>query len=87
MECPVCNRSGVVQIDDEIVDTLRKLGVTMTTPLARSRASHPAGFARKRDVASQHTHEGPPVSWDDMLDFHELLERDDWFDGLAALVV
>lgn len=27
----------------------------------------------------------PPVTHDDLLDFHGLLERDDWFDDLVAL--
>jgi hypothetical protein len=54
--------------------------------LARSRAPHPGGFAHKQDVASEPTHEGPPVSWDDLLDFHGLLEQDDWFDRLTSLV-
>jgi rRNA maturation protein Nop10 len=31
-------------------------------------------------------HEGPPISADDLLDFHLLLERGDWFDRLAESV-
>lgn len=27
-------------------------------------------------------HEGPPITHDDLLDFHEALERDDWLDDL-----
>ncbi|MGH8900856.1 MAG: hypothetical protein ACRDYA_04030 [Egibacteraceae bacterium] len=27
----------------------------------------------------------PPITHDDLLDFHGLLERDDWFDDLVAL--
>jgi hypothetical protein len=29
---------------------------------------------------------GPAVSWDDVLDFHDLLATDDWFDRLLELV-
>lgn len=29
---------------------------------------------------------GPPISADDLLDFHMILTRDDWFDGLAESV-
>jgi hypothetical protein len=28
---------------------------------------------------------GPPITHDDLLDFHTLLGRDDWFDDLLAL--
>jgi len=31
-------------------------------------------------------HEGPPISADDLLDFHLMLDRDDWFDRLAESV-
>ena len=27
--------------------------------------------------------QGPPINYDDVLAFHELLERDDWFDNLV----
>ena len=29
------------------------------------------------------TKQGPPLNYDDVLAFHELLERDDWFDDLV----
>ena len=29
-------------------------------------------------------HDGPPLSYDDLLSFHETLERDDWFDQLMG---
>lgn len=29
-------------------------------------------------------HDGPPISHDDLLAFHELLQRDDWFDHLVS---
>ena len=28
-------------------------------------------------------HDGPPISHDDILRFHEMLERDDWFNELT----
>ena len=31
-------------------------------------------------------HDGPPISADDLLDFHLVLERADWFDRLAESV-
>jgi hypothetical protein len=30
------------------------------------------------------THSGPPIDHDDLLEFHELLESDDWFTQLSA---
>ena len=30
------------------------------------------------------THDGPPISWDDVLDFHALLDTDAWFDRLIS---
>lgn len=29
---------------------------------------------------------GPPLTHDDLIDFHALLRTDEWFDGLEALV-
>ncbi len=31
-------------------------------------------------------HVGPPITADDLLDFHVMLERHDWFDRLAESV-
>ncbi len=28
--------------------------------------------------------EGPPITYDDVLDFHDKLERDDWFEELTG---
>lgn len=86
MECPVCQRSGVVEVNDEIVETLQLLGVSVASPLERSLAVHPAGKGRSPELAPPAAVQGSPVSWDDLLDFHELLEEDDWFDQLSSLV-
>ena len=41
-------------------------------------------FQRPTELAEPHV--GPPLSADDLLDLHELLATDTWFDDLVALV-
>ncbi len=33
----------------------------------------------------QEVHEGDPIDHDDLLDFHALLQRDDWIDTLRKM--
>ena len=47
----------------------------------------PTGVFRSGQVASQAPrHSGPPITPDDLLDFHHLLDSPDWFEGLQRLV-
>ena len=48
-----------------------------------------AGRRRRRGAgppSSASARAGPPLTPDDLLDLHVLLDEDDWFDDLVALV-
>lgn len=69
--CPACEEAVVKPADERIVRLLMSGGVPVVDeePLTE--------LARRR-------FNGPALTHDDLLDFHTLLERDDWFDALLA---
>lgn len=69
--CPVCRMVEVKSADDKIVDILVAAGV-------RCQEWHLPAELRERRV-------GEPISHDDVLDFHVLLDDDGWFETLAAM--
>jgi hypothetical protein len=68
--CPQCGDFVEKTADDRIVRLLLSGGV-MPVPV-----HVPAEALEIR--------QGPPISHDDLLDFHEILERDDWLDDLLG---
>ena len=65
--CPRCDMSVVKDAEPRVVDLLLASGVAMTTwSLPAELDEHPA--------------EAPVFTHDDLLDFHTVLEGDDWFD-------
>jgi hypothetical protein len=73
--CPVCARLNVRGIGERDVRTLLTAGV--------DRALGPAPFELLEE------HSGPPIGWDDLLDFHEALTAADsrwgrWLPGDRA---
>ena len=62
--CPGCERSVVKDAEPRVVELLVASGVDVTA------WSRPAELSERRD--------GPAFTHDDLLDFHELLESDDW---------
>lgn len=78
--CPGCARRWSVEVDEPVFSDLRAVGCDVAADL-ESRARHPAG--RQRRSAGAQT--GAPIGWDDLLDFHLLLERDDWFGRLCEV--
>lgn len=68
--CPDCAVPVRKPADDRIVRLLVSGGV-------EARAPEPASTAEAR-------HGPPPLTHDDLLDFHRLLASDDWFDRLLA---
>jgi hypothetical protein len=67
--CPACGRRVSRNASARIVELLASSGVRL------ERWSHPAELREGRS--------GPPFTPDDLLDFHQLLQRSDWFDLLA----
>lgn len=62
--CPVCRLMVTKPTDHRVVDVLISSGVALHT----------------WDVPAEieEVHEGPPVTWDDILDFHFRLNEDGW---------
>lgn len=70
--CPRCREHVARDATPRILSLLVSAGV-------RTEVWHqPAELAEPRS--------GPPISADDVLDFHALLQRDDWFDRFAESV-
>ncbi|MER3453185.1 MAG: hypothetical protein C4344_05990, partial [Acidimicrobiia bacterium] len=68
--CPGCTMVVVKPAEARIVDLLVSAGVEL-------RVWHlPAELSEPRS--------GPPITHDDLLDFHALLQSRDWFDRLIA---
>lgn len=82
-QCPDCGERIDVPADDRIVHHLVAAGVKVTV----LEGMHPALRGRRsKKTAEPHPEEpapGSPLDYDDLLDFHYLLARDDWFELLA----
>jgi hypothetical protein len=74
--CPACNRPFSCPVDGWLAMSLEEAGVRSLSDRSGPERVHPEGPPG-----------GPPLSCDDLLDFHELLESDEWFTDLFALVV
>ncbi len=70
--CPHCLMAVVKPAEPRIVDLLVSSGVELNTWRLPAELFEP--------------HEGPRIVHDDLLDFHQLLQRDDWFETVAAMV-
>lgn len=71
--CPTCLCVVRKPADDRVVRLLVSGGVNV------SPVEEPAPRREPRFL-------GPPISHDDLLDFHALLQTENWFDSLVALV-
>jgi hypothetical protein len=70
--CPTCRFAVSKEAEPRIVDMLVSAGV-------RVQVWHvPAEMAEPRS--------GAPIGYDDLLDFHEMLQVDGWFNRLAEMV-
>lgn len=74
--CPSCFGTVRKPADERVVRLLISGGVEVL-------AMVPAGPAPRR---LSERFDGPRISHDDLLDFHALLEADDWFNELTASV-
>lgn len=70
--CPHCTMAVVKPAEPRIVDLLVASGVELAT--------------WRLPAELFEAHDGPRISHDDLLDFHELLDDDDWFESVAAMV-
>jgi hypothetical protein len=79
--CPECSHTASVPADAEIVFQLRAQGCPLVRDLV-GRAQLPWGQRAGRGEVAV----AAPVGLDDLLDFHMLLARGDWFDQLLAVI-
>ncbi|HEX2031699.1 MAG TPA: hypothetical protein VHL78_09905 [Actinomycetota bacterium] len=80
--CPVCEDLVQKTADHKIVELLRTAGVetaVASAEMARAKAAHPSGAPGPREAADL-----PPLTFDDLIDFHFALQRDDWMGELLA---
>ena len=70
--CPQCEMAVAKHADPNVVELLVSSGVRMAV------WQLPAELWESRA--------GEPISHDDLLDFHDLLAQDSWFERLTALV-
>lgn len=70
--CPSCDRAVAKEASRRIVDLLVSSGVRMQV--------------WRRPTELLETHDGPPLTPDDLLDFHLLLREEDWFARLHEMV-
>lgn len=68
--CPYCGEFVQKMADDRVVRLLLSGGVVPVPVHVPAEALEP--------------HEGPPITYDDLLSFHELLSGEDWYEGLEA---
>jgi hypothetical protein len=70
--CPHCTMAVVKPAESRVVDLLVASGVEVSTWRLPLELFEP--------------HPGERITHDDLLDFHQLLEGDDWFDTVASMV-
>jgi len=70
--CPACHMSIVKPAEPRIVDLLAASGVEV--------------FMWRLPAELYEPHLGPRIDHDDLLDFHELLQCDSWYEDLEQLV-
>lgn len=63
--CPVCQVAGAKPADRDVVHILVSSGAPLTMWRLPAELAEP--------------HAGPPISHDELLAFHQVLDRDDWF--------
>ncbi len=75
--CPMCENLVHKSADPEVVALLRTAGVETAVTGTEPRVTH-------MEHPSRLAHEPPPFTLDDLIDFHFLLSREDWFSLLVS---
>ena len=70
-QCPQCRVAVAKPAEPRIVDLLVSSGVRLSV------------WHLPAELGESKT--GDPISHDDLLDFHHLLDEDDWFERLSAM--
>jgi len=70
--CPACELAVSKPADSKIVDLLVSSGVRLAVWHLPAELNE--------------YHDGPPISYDDLLEFHYAIQRDGWFERLVSRV-
>ena len=70
-QCPTCDGAVTKPAEPRVVDLLVSTGVKLSV--------------WQLPAEMEEVHSGPPIAYDDLLEFHFELRRDDWFDRVLAL--
>jgi hypothetical protein len=70
-QCPTCDVAVTKPAEPRVVDLLVSTGVKLSV------------WQLPAELEEVHT--GPPISYDDLLELHFELRREDWFDRLVAI--
>lgn len=70
-QCPSCRVAVAKPAEQRVVDVLLASGITLSV------WHLPAEL--------DETHAGPPISYDDLLEFHHLLQQDGWVERLLSV--
>lgn len=70
-ECPNCEVAVTKPAEPRVVDLLVSTGVRLSV--------------WQLPAEMEERHDGPPINYDDLLELHFELRRDDWFDRLVAI--
>ena len=74
--CPVCEDVVEKPADRKIVSLLRSVGVEVSEPDLLDEEEEMFDLEERPD--------GPPITIDDVIDFHFLMSQEDWFEQLTA---
>lgn len=69
--CPVCRMTEVKHADDQVIDILAAAGVRCVE------------WRLPSEMTERPT--GEPITHDDVLDFHQMLDTPDWFTTLSEM--
>lgn len=76
--CPCCGEQVTRRANARIARLLTGAGAEV--------AGGPSATAlEQRQWHPEYPPDGPPITWDDLLDMHMVLESPDWFDRLRAI--
>lgn len=86
--CPTCSEVVSKPADERIARMLASGGVTIAITRSRFDVDELVSLLDDEDLVfhPELPEPGPAFVPDDLLTFHELLQRDDWFDQLRTLV-
>lgn len=76
-DCPVCEERVKKHADRKVVMLLLSAGVEV-----RETIVHHPSQASLDEIEADERSEAPPFSVDDLIDFHFLLQREDWLEDL-----